>query len=591
MPEDCRYMRTRLQIEYARLLDWCEVAGLIKTSEGQGLPESLKIDTVVLAAILKEIRVSMEGLAEINGKYVELNPEMDAATEKSAIELDLLEEFSHVTLSYDKKGGHRKYPRGLNSIARGTGMASSIVKNPRRLQWIAFDKNAFLKLLARLTELNDHLEELLHGHQARAFELARQKSYLEMVQMRASVEELKHLVTAAMLLQEQDSTEFSSAPGRRSNEKALASLAEFKRLNTTFDELPRQHSNNCDSVTKPSQLTYSQIFYDEKNAYTLSIDGRIRVDGKLYPGDGTMQYVWIEWKAYKTKYSRRLQKHMPLTENLKRVRELVSLLKSDKPNQFCAPQCLGFFDDREDTQDSQHDARFGLVFQKPEKSGSPVSLRHLISKGPKPSLTDRISLAHKISTCILYLHAVNWLHKGLRSDIIIFLPTDPSANKPAIDQPYVTGFEYARPDRDGETTTSGVEVNDYVMLFVHPDYQGSDAKGTYRKTFDIYSLGIILLEIAYWKCIEDILGMDMNYATPVELKGIRERLLQPGSEYLAYLKADLGDRYYTAVKSCIDGCPAFGVGFHESETDVETGAKLQHSFTTLVVDALDSIVI
>ena len=591
MPEDCRYMRTRLQIEYARLLDWCEVAGLIKNGEGQGLPESLKIDTAVLSAILKEIRVSMEGLAEINGKYVELDPKMDAAIDKSAIELDLLEEFSHVTLSYDKKSGHRKYPRGLNSIARGTSMASSIVKTPRTLQWIAFDKNAFLKLLARLTEFNDHLEELLHGHQARAFELARQKSYLEMVQMRASVEELKHLVTAAMLLQERDSNEFSSAPGRRSNEKALASLAEFKRLNTTFDKLPRQHSNNCDSVTKPAQLTYSQIFYDEKNAYTLSIDGRIRVDGKLYPGDGTMQYVWIEWKGYKTKYSRRLQKHMPLTENLKRVRELVSLLKSDKPNQFCAPQCLGFFDDREDTQDSQHDARFGLVFQKPEKSGSPVSLRHLISKGPKASLTDRVSLAHKISTCTLYLHAVNWLHKGFRSDSVIFLPTGPSANEPAIDQPYVTGFEYARPDRDGETTTSGVEVNDYVMLFVHPDYQGSNAKGTYRKTFDIYSLGIILLEIAYWKCIEDILGIDMNYATPAELKGIRERLLQPGSKYLANLKADLGDRYYTAVKSCIDGCPAFGIGFHESETDVETGAKLQHSFTTLVVDALDSIVV
>ena len=591
MPEDCRYMRTRLQIEYARLLDWCEIAGLIKNGEGQSLPESLKIDAAVLSAILNEIRISMEGLAEINGKYVELKPEVDAATERSAIELDLLEEFSHVTLSYDKKGGQRKYPRGLNSIARGTGMASSIVKNPRRLQWIVFDKNAFLKLLTRLTEFNDHLEELLHGHQIRAFEMARQKSCLEMVQMRASIEELKHLVTAAMLLQEQKLDEFPSAPGRRSSEKVLASLAEFKRLNTTFDELPRQHSKIFDSVTKLYQLTYSQIFYDEKDAYTLSIDGRVRVDGKLYPGDGTMQYVWIEWKAYKTKYSRRLQKLMPLTENLKRVKELVSLLKSDKPDQFCAPQCLGFFDDREDTQDSQHDARFGLVFQKPEKSGSPVSLRHLISKGPKASLTDRVSLAHKISTCILYLHAVNWLHKGLRSDSVVFLPTDPSASKPVIDQPYVTGFEYARPDRDGETTTSGVEVNDYVMLFVHPDYQGSDAKGTYRKTFDIYSLGIILLEIAYWKCIEDILGINMDYATPAELKGIRERLLQPGSKYLADLKADLGDRYYTAVKSCIDGCPAFGVGFHESETDVETGAKLQHSFTTLVVDALDSIVV
>ncbi len=584
-------MRTRLQIEYARLLDWCEVAGLINNGDGQGLPETLKIDIIVLSAVFNEIRVSMEELAEINGKYVELNPETDAATEKSAIELDLLEEFSHITLSYDKKGGHRKYPRGLNSILRGTNMASNIARNPKRLQWIAFDRKLFLKLLGRLTEFNDHLFELMVGHQTRALELATQKSYLEMVQMRASVEELKHLVKAAMLQQEHNSGEFSSAPIRRYNEKALATLAEFKRLNATFDEPPQQYPKVCDQVTMSSQLTYSQVIYNEKNASTLSMDGRIRVEGRLYPGDGTAQDVWIEWKAYKTKYSRRLEKHVPLPENLKRVKELVSLLESEKPNQFCAPKCLGFFDDRDDVKDSQHDARFGLVFQKPEKSLLPVSLRQMISEGPQASLTDRVSLAHKISTCILYLHAVNWLHKGLRSETITFLPKDASGDTPAVDQPYITGFEYARPDRDGETTTSGVEVNDYVMLYVHPDYQGSDAKGTYRKTFDIFSLGMILLEIAYWKPIEDILGIDLNDATPAQLKGIRGRLLQPSSEYLFHLKVNLGDRYYTAVKSCIDGYTAFGVGVDENETDVQTGAKLQHNFTKLVVEALNSIVV
>ena len=592
MPEDCRYMRTRLQIEYARLLDWCEVVGLIKNGEGKGLPESLKIDKVVLFAVLNEIRVSMEELAEINGRYVELNSELDAATRDSAIELDLLEEFPHITISYDKKCGHRKYPRGLNSIVHGTSMASNIARNPKRLQWIAFDRNVFLKLLGRLSELNDHLRELMHGHQARALELATQKSYLEMVQMRASVEELKHLVKAAMLPHEQDSAEHSSALAGHRNEKALASLAEFKCLNATFDELPRQHTRVRDQVSASSQMTYSQISYVENTACTLSVDGKFRVEGEFDPGDGRKHYVWIEWKAYKTKYSRRLEKHVPLSENLKRVKELVALLKNDKPAQFCAPRCLGFFDDRDDVKDSQHDPRFGLVFQKPEKSSLPVSLRQMISKGPKASLTDRVSLAHKVSTCILYLHAVNWLHKGLRSDSIVFLPQNPSPNTPAaIDQPYVTGFEYARPDRDGETTTGGVEVNDYVMLFVHPDYQGSDAKGTYRKTFDIYSLGIILLEIAYWECIEDILGIDMNNVNPAQLKGIRGRLLQPGSKYLAHLKANLGDRYYAAVKSCIGGCPAFGVGVDENEANVQTGAKLQHSFNTLVVDALDSIVV
>lgn len=584
MPEDCQYMRTRLQIEYARLLNWCEVAGLIENGEGQGLPERLKVDALLLYAVLNGIRVSMEELADISGKYIELNADMDAATEKSAMELDLLEEFSHITLSHDKKGGDRKYPRGLNSIARGTSMASNIARNPKRLQWVAFDKNAFLKLLGRLTELNDHLCELMHGHQARALELATQKSNLEMVQMRASVEELKHLVKAAMLPQQHDSGESSSAPARRRNEKVLASLAEFKGLNATFDELPRRDSKARKQVTMSSQLTYSQVFYDVENVSTLSVDGKIRVEGKLSPGDGTEQYVWIEWKAYKTRYSRHLEKHVPLPENLTRIKELVSLLESDKPEQFCAPQCLGFFDDRDDVKDSQHDARFGLVFAKPEKKSLPVSLRQMICNGPKASLTDRVSLAHKISTCVLYLHAVNWLHKGLRSDSVMFYPDDSS-----LDAPYVTGFEYARPDRDGETTTGGVEVNDYVMLYVHPNYQGSDAKGTYRKTFDIYSLGIILLEIASWKRIEQIMNIDMNEATSAQLKDIRGRLLQPGSEYLAHVKADLGNKYHAAVRSCIEGPSAFGISAAESEGGMQTGSKLQHNFATLIVDALGSI--
>lgn len=589
MPEDCRYLRTRLQIEYARLLDWCEVAGLVEDRQGYGLPEGLKVDTLVLSQVLNEMRVSMEELTDISGKYVELNLEVDTATEKAAMELNLLEEFSHLTLSSDKKGGRRRYPRGLNSIARGTSMASSIVRNPKRLQWIAFDRISFSKLLGRLTELNDHLYELLRGHQARALELATQRSSLEMVQMRTSVEDLKHLVTAAMLRPQHDSGESTSAPTRRRNEESLASLAEFKCLNATFDELPRQDSRTCEQVTKSSQLTYSQVSYDEKTASALSVDSRAHVEGKVYLDDGEEQEVWIEWKAYTPKYSRRLEKHVPLRENLRSVKELVSLLKSRKPNQFCAPQCLGFFDDRDDGKDSQHDARFGLVFQKSEKSSLPVSLCQMLSKESKASLTDRISLAHKISTCVLYLHAVDWLHKGLRSDSVMFLPEHPRVNMSAIDRPYVTGFEYARPDRDGETTTGGTEVDNHLMLHVHPDYQGSDARGTFRKTFDIYSLGIILLEIAYWERVEQIMGIDVNEATPVQLKGIRDRLLQPDSAYLTRVNADLGSKYHAAVRSCIEGPSAFGFNPAESEGEIRTGAKLQHSFATLIVDALGSI--
>ena len=187
---------------------------------------------------------------------------------------------------------------------------------------------------------------------------------------------------------------------------------------------------------------------------------------------------------------------------------------------------------------------------------------------------------------MLYLHAVNWLHKGLRSDGVIFFPDSSTSS---ISEPYITGYEFARPNKDGETTTTATEFDDYMMLYVHPNYQGVEAKGTYSKIFDIYSLGIILLEIAYWKRIEQIITIDTHSAKPAQLKAVRERLLKPDFSCLAFVKENLGDRYYTAVKSCIEGRSAFGVGDVEVEGDIQTGAKLQHGFSTLVVDALESI--
>lgn len=587
MPDDCRYMRVKLQMEYSRLLDWCEVAGLIELKDGQDLPDSLRTKKSTLVTILTEIRMSMEYLAEIRGRYVEFNSAVDNASEKAAIETDLLEEFSHLAVSYEKQPGQLKQTHDRNYIARGISMASKVVKDPKRLQWVAFDKDVFLKLLGRLTELNDCLQELMHGHQARALESATQKTYLEMVHIGGSVAELKHLVTAAMLLQERNGVESSTASIRRRNEKALASLADFKTLNATDEGLGCGRPAVQRNSASPSQLNYSQIYYEEDSAVTSTSDSRIRTEGKLYPGNGTEQHVWVEWKAYDTKYDRQLEKHVPLPKTLKRVKELVSLLQSDKPSQFCAPRCLGFFNDRDDTKDSNHRSRFGLVFEKPEKSASPVSLRQVIFTEAKPSLTDRVCLAHKISTCVLYLHAVNWLHKGLRSDGVIFFPNSSDAR--SIRNPYISGYEYARPDKDGQTTTTTTVFADYLMLYVHPNYQGYEAKGTYRKTFDIYSLGIVLLEIAHWKRIENILDIDTHTAKPAQLKAVRERLLQPGSPYLAFVRENLGDRYYTAVKSCIEGRSAFDIGDGESEADVQTGAKLQHRFTTLVVDALESI--
>ncbi|KAI4214395.1 MAG: hypothetical protein LQ351_003148 [Letrouitia transgressa] len=602
MPKTCRYMRTKLQIEYLRLLDWCAVAGLIEYKEGQDLPDSLKAERLVLVAILTEIRSLMDDFANINGKYKkELRPDDTRAARKDAEDIDLVEEFSSITLSYEKTTGEKRRPIGTNHLLAHMKMAKEIASNPKRLVWVAFDEKVFLKLLGRLTELNDYLQELLQGHQARKLEQLTEKSYMEMVQVRSSIEELKHLVTAAMLLPDRGNPSASSASRRKNSEAILARLADFKALNAATEAPSNQKPPDYNSIIASTHLNYSQVPYTEPPSPNgTSSSDRTRAQGKFYPGDKTFRHVFIEWKPYKDIFSEELNRHVPLPENIKRVRELVALLQSPKPSEFRAPTCFGYFDDRDDDpQHSEHESRFGLVFEKPADA-IPVSLHQLLNnpRVAKPSLTARVQLAHKISICILYLHAVNWLHKSLRSDsILFFLPpsllssTDTSTirNLP-LENPYLTGYDYARPDRPGETTTGG-DVDEWTELYLHPSYQGSGTKGTYRKTFDLYSLGVVLLEIAFWSPIEKIMEIDMEAQDIFAIiNGMRGVLLAEGggAGVMERLRADLGGRYWEAVTSCLQGKEAFGIT-EGSEGDVAVGAKLQAGFMEKVTEGLEGI--
>lgn len=107
------------------------------------------------------------------------------------------------------------------------------------------------------------------------------------------------------------------------------------------------------------------------------------------------------------------------------------------------------------------------------------------------------------------LHAVNWLHKGLRSRNVIFFP--PYSGDYDLSQPYLSGFDYSRPENAdywSESPPSMVAED----LYRHPAVQGGpreDSRGFgYQKQHDIYALGIILLEISYWKPIYSILGFE-----------------------------------------------------------------------------------
>lgn len=67
----------------------------------------------------------------------------------------------------------------------------------------------------------------------------------------------------------------------------------------------------------------------------------------------------------------------------------------------------------------------------------------------------------------------------------------------------------------------------------------------------MYSLGILLIEIASWKPIPEFLGFaDLASARPSDLLAVQRRLLEDGI-YLQHMTSTLGDAYKEIVELCL----------------------------------------
>jgi len=291
------------------------------------------------------------------------------------------------------------------------------------------------------------------------------------------------------------------------------------------------------------------------------------------------QYVWIEWKEYDGSNDN------PKWEAIitQRVQNLVSLLKSRKPTYFRAPNCLGYFSIPGDWPSI---TRYGFVYEKPSgisPETPPTSLYEQFLQLPRPSLTQRIALAYTIARSLMYFHSVNWLHKSFRSNnIVFFLPLPAPKSKPSFSSPIISGFEYARLDLVDETTEIIPEKSEN-SIYRHPQtLAGLHLRS--KKSHDIYSLGIVLIEIAFWKRIRDIVNLpDDERQANKKIRHLRENLLQ--KERLEELEGLVGDSYSQAVASCLEGLVASEV----DEENPEIGAQIQEAFHNRVVAKLGSV--
>ncbi|KAI6279193.1 hypothetical protein MCOR28_002835 [Pyricularia oryzae] len=211
-----------------------------------------------------------------------------------------------------------------------------------------------------------------------------------------------------------------------------------------------------------------------------------------------------------------------------RIQRLVLLLSKPKSPTFLTLEAEGCI------QDPEHYC-WWLVFRYPSpllpsptnqpghRTQAPVSLAALLDPRTRfrPPLEQRYMLASRIAGTFSELFSSSWLHKGIRSENMAF-PTLASSSSSSLtidtaqlssiggtnavlSSLVVCGFDYSRQESEAATIDQARSSGDVATaMYRHPRYQGAAAQG-YRLEYDLYSLGLVLLEIALWRPLASFL--------------------------------------------------------------------------------------
>ncbi|KAB2570632.1 hypothetical protein DBV05_g10699 [Lasiodiplodia theobromae] len=156
----------------------------------------------------------------------------------------------------------------------------------------------------------------------------------------------------------------------------------------------------------------------------------------------------------------------------------------------------------------------------PYEVDSMITLEAMIDDGPYPepnvSLSQRLRIAYKLAEAVLFLHTAGFLHKNITSSSVVLLQRAfPESGEVApygvFDDAYLMGFDLIR-EAEASTYKTGTSrrCNDHSRsmwdfdIYQHPDRLQGEGSPRYIKTYDVYSLGVLLLEIGLWEPLRKV---------------------------------------------------------------------------------------
>ncbi|KAK3646864.1 hypothetical protein LTR56_008352 [Elasticomyces elasticus] len=322
----------------------------------------------------------------------------------------------------------------------------------------------------------------------------------------------------------------------------------------------------------------------------LTTDPYRRVQTLVYPeqeGHARREEVLVEFKPY-TLARRRTE---PSDVLLRRVASLANLLALPNACEagFRTLTCLAVV--RQQTSPP----RFVYAFRLPQTTAPgfpPRSLLDLIGAkgldiGHRPSLEERFAVARCLTTAVFQMHSVDWLHKSIRSENVLFghenLSEDPAGRRPSYTSPYLVGFEFSREQSD---ITSNEQDGMLIRnLYRHPDRQGAPEDGGPEIRFgplhDLYAIGVVMLEIGLWR---PAMEFEKDYGRDPWV--IRGKLQEHAAARLPFY---MGQDYTNAVLACLKGSFGTGVANSQAVSELKTDeerASLNIAFFENVIQVL-----
>ena len=241
-----------------------------------------------------------------------------------------------------------------------------------------------------------------------------------------------------------------------------------------------------------------------------------------------------------------------------RIQNVARLLSmKDKPTELRTLDCVGvtISRDQETMYRFVHELKAKHAFTLTHLLRTPTRENILGCHRDKWALEKKFALARQLARAVLYLHLAGWLHKGIRSNNVVFC----ADREDAVDlsEPFLVGFEYSRAEAARFETETVVVADDADNAFRHPDTQGVPTeRGQYQRAFDVYSLGMVLLDIGSKRSVGNLRTKFVATTNTPSAPGFRDWLLREAIDSdVTGLAARVGSVYTEVVKTCLKGTP------------------------------------